>query len=405
MVINLIIKMQEYFLKFKRFLYSFLVIIILVVIGTLRQSTTVLAQETDFKPLRIGTFLSITGQASFIGAPALATLKLYVNLLNLQGGLLGRKVELIDYDVGTDPRTAQIAVRRLIYFDKVDAIIGGSTLGATMSVLPIISDAKIPLIALANSRELINPVRNWVFKSSQTHRMACNTILNDMQGRGIESLGLISGDSGFASTTRAHCIEIAKILGISIISDERYRSQTRNVVEPLKRIKTKLKVQAVLNIDFGSSPAYVTREFRKLGFDVPLYQTHGVATLNYLDLSGVAAEGVKLPVPPIMIAEKLDDEDPIKSILLSYIKLYEGRWEVRPSVYGSYAFDAIHLYASAIRRAGSFEREKIRKALERTENYIGANGLVKMSSEDHMGLYSKAFRMVEIRDGEWVPID
>jgi branched-chain amino acid transport system substrate-binding protein len=192
MVINLIIKMQEYFLKSKRFVYSFLVIIIFVVIGTLRQSTTVLAQETDFKPLRIGTFLSITGQASFIGAPAL---KLYVNLLNLQGGLLGRKVELIDYDVGTDPRTAQIAVRRLIYFDKVDAIIGGSTLGATMSVLPIISDAKIPLIALANSRELINPVRKWVFKSSQTHRMACNTILNDMQGRGIESLGLISGVS------------------------------------------------------------------------------------------------------------------------------------------------------------------------------------------------------------------
>ena len=402
---HLTVDMQGYFLKFRQLLYRFLAILTFVILGMMRHSDTLLAEEPPIEPLRIGTFLSITGQAAFIGVPALATLKLYVNLLNLQGGLLGRKIELIDYDVGIDPRTAQIAVRRLIYFDKVDAIIGGSTSGATMSVLPIISEAKIPFIALANSGALLHPIRSWVFKSSQTHRMACKTILNDMQRRGIEFLGMISGDDGFASTTRAHCIEIAKIRGISVIADEVYRSQTRKVLEPLKRIKMKRKVQAVLNVDFGSSPAYVTRVFRKLGFDIPLYQTHGVATLDYLDLSGVAAEGVRLPVPPIVIADKLDDADPIKSILLSYIKLYERRWEVTPSVYGSYAFDAIRLYASAIRRARSFEPRKIRKALEETENYVGANGLVKMSPKNHMGLYFRAFRMVEIRDGDWTPVN
>ena len=136
---HLTVDMQGYFLKFRQLLYRFLAILTFVILGMMRHSDTLLAEESPIEPLRIGTFLSITGQAAFIGAPALATLKLYVNLLNLRGGLLGRKVELIDYDVGIDPRTAQIAVRRLIYFDKVDAIIGGSTSGATMSVLPIIS--------------------------------------------------------------------------------------------------------------------------------------------------------------------------------------------------------------------------------------------------------------------------
>ena len=78
-----------------------------------------LAKSQSLETLRVGTFLAVTGQASFIGAPALATLKLYVSLLNLEGGLLGRKIELIDYDVGIDPRTAQIAVKRLIFIDKV----------------------------------------------------------------------------------------------------------------------------------------------------------------------------------------------------------------------------------------------------------------------------------------------
>jgi branched-chain amino acid transport system substrate-binding protein len=388
----------------KPFLLRSLYFIIFVTWGMAGNSGLGIGQELQTRPLRIGTFLAITGQASFIGAPALATLKLYVNLLNAQGGLLGRKVELIDYDVGIDPRTAQIAVRRLIHFDKVDVIIGGSTSRATMSVLPLIGKANIPFIALANSGAILDPVRRWVFKSSQTHRMACNTILHDIQKRGIDFLAIISGDDGFASTTRKHCIEIAKIRGITIIADEIYRSQTRKVLEPLRKIKLKARLQAVLNIDFGSSPAYVTRDFRKLNFNVPLYQTHGVATLDYLDFSGVASEGVRLAVPPIVIANKLDDADPIKPILLNYIKLYQRRWNVAPNVFGSYAFDAIMLYASAIRRAKSFNRDKIRQNLEKTKNYYGANGLVKMSAEDHMGLYFKAFRMVEIQNGDWKPL-
>ena len=402
---NLIIQMHDNLKKFKRFLYRALVLALFVVAVMSGQSGGLSAQEASSEPLKIGTFLSITGQATFIGAPALATLKLYVELLNIQGGVLGRKIELIDYDIGTDPRTAQIAVRRLIYFDKVDVIIGGSTLGASMAVLPIISEAKVPFIALANSGILLDPVRSWVFKSSQTHRMACNTIMHDIQESGIEFIALISGDNGFASTTKVHCLDIAKTLGISVVSDEVYRSQTRNILKPLNRIRMTSNVQAVINIDFGSSPAYVTRGFRELGFDIPLYQTHGVAKLDYLDFSGIAAEGVRLPFPPIVIAEKLDDADPIKSILLGYIKLYEGRWEVRPSVYGSYAFDALQLYVSAVRRARSFERDKIRQALEGTVDYVGANGVVRMSPENHMGLYFKAFRMVEVRDGEWMPID
>jgi len=368
-------------------------------------SKCVFAEKIPNGKFRVGTFLSVTGQASFIGAPALATLKLYVNLLNLQGGLLGRKVELIDYDVGIDPRTAQIAVKRLIFFDKVKAIIGGSTSGAAMSVIPIVTRAKIPFIALASSSSIINPVRKWVFKSSQTNRMACGSILGDMKKRGIKTIGLISGDDGFASSMRIHCLDVARIMGISVIADEIYRTNTRKVVSPLNKIKLKSSIQSLLNVDFGSSPSYVTRRFRQLGFKVPLYQTHGVATLDFLDLSGIAANGVRMPVPPIVIAEKLHGGDPIKPVLLSYIKLYKKRWEVAPNVYGSHAFDGLRIYVAAVRQAGSFDSLKIRQFLEKTNNYIGANGVVKMSSDDHLGLPPDAFRMVEIQNGEWVPIN
>jgi len=362
------------------------------------------AQKAANGNLRIGAFLAVTGQGAFLGAPALATLRLYIDLLNLQGGLLGRKVELVDYDVGIDTRTAQTAIRRLIDVDKVDVIIGGSTTGAAISVLPIIKQAAIPFLALAGSTALVTPVKKWVFKTSQTDRMACGKILSDMKKRGIRFLGVISGDGGFGRSMRAHCLDIAENLKIKVIADEIYRAQSRRVVDQLKRIKAKKNVQAVLNIGFGSSPAYVTQNFRKLGFTIPLYQTQGVATQDFLDFAGEAAEGVRLPVPPIIIVDKLPANDPIKSILQTYIRLYKKRWEVEPNVYGTHAFDALRLYASAVRRARSFDPEKIRQALESTNGFVGANGVIKMSPQDHMGLDFNAYRMVEIQNGAWEPI-
>ena len=148
------------------------------------------------EPFRIGAFLAVTGQGSFLGAPALATIRLYIQLLNAQGGLLGRKVQLLDYDVGIDPKTAQVAVQRLIGPDRADVIIGGSTTGVTMAVLPLIARAGIPFISLAESAAIIDPVRKWVFKTPPTGRMACARILQDLKNRRITKFALLSGDGG-----------------------------------------------------------------------------------------------------------------------------------------------------------------------------------------------------------------
>ena len=57
----------------------------------------------------------------------------------------------------------------------------------------------------------------------------------------------------------------------------------------LTNIKAKAGVQAVLNPGFGQGPAIVTRNFKQLGFSVPLYQSHGVASKGFIDAAGDAA--------------------------------------------------------------------------------------------------------------------
>ena len=99
-----------------------------------------LAQE----PIRIGSFLSVTGPASFLGDPELKTLELYVERLNAAGGVLGRKLQLAAYDDGGDAEKARTFAKRLLEQDKVDVIVGGSTTGTTMAAVPLVEQAGVP---------------------------------------------------------------------------------------------------------------------------------------------------------------------------------------------------------------------------------------------------------------------
>ena len=171
-------------------------------------------------PVRIGAFLAITGDGAFLGAPALATLELYTELVNAQGGVHGRPLELVYYDVGIDTRSAQSAVRRLIESDRVDLIIGGSTTGATMAVIPLVEQARVPFLALAGSAAVTNPVNPWVFKTSQTDRLACAKIFDDMKKRRFTRVALMSGDGGFGASMREHCKALASAFGLAIVVGE-----------------------------------------------------------------------------------------------------------------------------------------------------------------------------------------
>ena len=96
------------------------------------------------EPIRIGSFLSVTGPAAFLGDPEQKTLEMVVERLNAEGGLLGRKLQLVAYDDGGDAEKARTFAKRLIEQDKVDVIIGGTNTGNTMAAVPLVEQAQLP---------------------------------------------------------------------------------------------------------------------------------------------------------------------------------------------------------------------------------------------------------------------
>jgi branched-chain amino acid transport system substrate-binding protein len=231
--------------------------------------------------------------------------------------------------------------------------------------------------------------------------MACEKVFVDMRARGVAKAALISGAGGFDRSMRAECLKVAGKHGIQIVADETYGAGDTDMTAQLAKIKATPGVQAVLNAGFGQGPAIVTRNYRQIGLALPLYQSHGVASKQYVKLSGEAAEGVRLPAAALLVADTLPDEDAQKRVVTAYKQEYEARFKQEVSTFGGHAYDGLMLAVEAMRRAGSADKAKVRDALEQTRNYVGTGGVVNMSAQDHMGLDLTAFRMLEVRKGDW----
>ncbi|MEJ1388934.1 MAG: ABC transporter substrate-binding protein [Candidatus Sedimenticola sp. (ex Thyasira tokunagai)] len=353
--------------------------------------------------IKVGTFLAVTGPASFLGDPELKTLQMYIDNINAKGGIDGKQIELVHYDTKGKAKDAVNFVKRLIKKDKVDIIVGGSTSGSTLAVMPEVKKTGIPFISLAGSVKIIDPVQKWTFKMPHTDRMAANKIFADMKKRGITKVALISGSGGFGKSGRVQSLALAPNHGIKVVADEAYGAKDTDMTAQLTKIRS-TDAEAILNFGFGSGPAIVTKNVRQLGIKLPLYQSHGVASKKFIGLAGEAAEGVRLPASALLVADKLPNSDPQRPVLLSYRNMFEPKHGA-VSTFGGHAYDGLMIALEAIDRADSNDKAKVRNEIEKTSGFIGTGGIFTMSANDHLGLGLDAFRMLEIKNGDWVLVD
>jgi branched-chain amino acid transport system substrate-binding protein len=358
------------------------------------------AAPAGAQDIKIGAILSITGPASFLGDPADKTIRQYVEEINAKGGVKGRRIQLIVYDDGGDANKARTFATRLAEEDKVVAILGPSTTGTTMSSVPVVEDAQIPTISFAGAVVVIEPVKRWVFKTPHTDRMACEKIFEDLKKRNLTKVALISGTDGFGKSMRDECVKVNARFGIEIVHEENYGPRDTDMTPQLTNIRAK-NPQAVVNPGFGQGPAIVTRNYRQLGIQAPLYQSHGVGSKQFIELAGDAANGVRLPAAALLVAEKLPDSDPQKPVAVAYKRAFESRWNQPVSTFGGHAYDGLMILVQAMERAATIDAKTIRDEIEKTKGFMGTAGIFNMTATDHMGLDLAAFKMLEIKGGDW----
>jgi len=114
---------------------------------------------------------------------------------------------------------------------------------------------------------------------------------------------------------------------------------------------------------------------------------------------------VRLPASALLVANMLADDDPQKPVVVGYRDAYEAATGNPVSTFGGHAYDAFHMLVGAIERAGSTDPAAIRAELEQNSGFMGTAGEVNMSADDHLGLDLTAFRMLEIKGGDWTIVE
>ena len=373
---------------------TFLKIIFTFVITTFMAGSVIAAE-----PIKIGALLAVSGPPAFLGEPERNTAQMLVDEINKAGGIKGRKLELIVIDTQGDATKAMMGVNKLIKDDKVVAIIGPSTTGESMAVIPEIEKAQIPLISCAAGSKITEPVKKWVFKTAQNDVLAVARIYEYLKKQKISKIAIVTVSDGFGASGREQLVSQAGPAGIKIISDETYGPKDTDMTAQLTKIRGS-EAQAIICWGTNPGPAVVARNVQQLGIKLPLFMSHGVSSKKFIELAGPAAEGIILPSGRVIVADQISSKEPQKKALLSYVTSYKKLYNVEGDHFGGHAWDAMMLLKQAIAKGGATPAA-IRDQLEKTKKFSGIGGTFSYSAEDHAGLTKEAFVLVKIKDQNW----
>ena len=353
--------------------------------------------------IKVGAILSVTGPASFLGAPEAKTLEMMVEDINAKGGINGTKVELVIKDSGGSPEKAVSFAKQLIDEDKVFAILGPSTSGETMAIKNIAEEGKTILISCAAAEVIVNPQAKYVFKTPQMDKHAVIRIFQQMKKMNISRIGVLSSNTGFGKAGKEQLEKLAPEYGITIVISEVYDKAATDLTAEVTKVKAS-NIQAIVNWSIEPAQAIVIKNARQIGLTIPIFQSHGFGNIGYVKAAGSAAEGVIFPAGRLLVADVLSDKNPQKALLLSYKKSYEAKYKEDVSTFGGHAYDAMLILADAVKTAGT-DKEKVRTAIENIKGLVGTAGIFNFSAADHNGLDLNAFEMLTVKDGRFTVLE
>lgn len=359
------------------------------------------AGQVVAETIKIGAILAVTGPASFLGGPEMRSLKMLVDEVNASDMAGGHTIELIVKDSGANSEKAVSFAKQLIEEERVFAIIGPSTSGETFKIKKLCDRSKTILISCGSAELIVNPVAPFVFKTAPSDSLAARKIFTAMQSMDIEKIAVLTGNTGFGKAGKKQITDIAPQYGIEIVEAEVYDKKATDLSAIVAKIKANKDVEAVINWSIVPAQSIIAKNIRQIGWDVPLFQSHGFANIKYVKAAGAAAEGIIFPASRLIIAESLP-AGPRKDFLMKYKTAYETRFKEDVSTFGGHSYDAMMILAKAIAEVGP-DKKKVRAAIENMKGYFGTAGEFNFSAEDHSGLQIDAFTMVTVKDGAFIP--
>lgn len=350
----------------------------------------------------IGISMSQTGPSASLGIPQKNSLPLWPEKIG------NEKLRVVVLDDASDPTTATKNARRFVSEEKVDIILGSSSVAPSIAMSEVAAEGKTVQIAFSPI-ELPKGKGEWTYRIAQPVGLMATSIVQRMRADKVKTVGFIGFADAYGETWLKEFTLRAESAGIQIVGVERYaRADTSVMGQAIKLVAA--RPQAVFIAGAGTAAALPQTTLRERGFTGPIYQTHGAATKDLIRVGGKAVEGTVLTAGPVLVAEQLEKGNPVKGPATDYVTRYEKQYGPDSRTqFGAHAYDAQlvlqRIVPVALKKAkpGTPEfRQALKDALESERDIVISHGVLNYSATDHYGFDQRGVAVVKVENGKWV---
>jgi len=350
-----------------------------------------LASSSSFaKAVKVGVVLPMTGPIASFGQSDWKGIKIAASLEPTV--LNGRKLKLILLDNKGDKVETANAVSRLIFKNKVSAVIGAVASGNTLSGAPIAEKAHVPMVTPASTNPLVTKGRKFIsrvcFIDPFQGKVAAKYVYNNLHARTAAVIVDMAQD--YSVGLARFFIKAFKKMGGKIVGNTFIQTGDQDFSAQIAVVKAH-HPDVIYMPTYYQELALFARQARQFGLKQTIMAGDGASEEALIKVGGKAVEGLSF-------TNHFDPKAAVTPLGKKFVKLYRAKYHEDPSAMAALGADAYFVVANAINRAGSTNRIKINKAIRATKGFKGVTGIITLVNGDPV----KSAVIQKVKDGKFV---
>jgi len=341
--------------------------------------------------IKIGEFGSLTGDNSSFGISQNNGVQMAIEEINAAGGVLGKKIDLIVEDNQTKQGETTTIVRKLISQDHVAAIIGEVASSKSLEAAPICQTSKIPQIATAATNPRVTQTGDYIFRVCFTDDfqavVIARFVLEKLNLKNVAFMTDVKQDYSVGLTNIAKDY-LAKN-GATIVKEQSYSSGDKDFRAQLTDLKS-ANPDVIIITGYYPEVSLIAKQARQFGIKATFVGGDGWDGSSLIPVGGKAIEGA-------FFSNHFSVEDKAP-LVQAFVQKYKQKYNAVPDVLAGLGYDAAKLLADAITRAGTTDSDKLRAAIQDTENFPGVSGKITIGKDRNA---QKSAVIITIKDGAY----
>ena len=358
------------------------------------------AQDT----IKIGSSLGLTGYGSLTDAHWRDGLVAAIERLNGQGGVLGKKFELITEDNKSTPQQAVVVYRKMMSEDKVVAFNSGCISAGNFAAASFVTKAKLPMFLCSILPRQPDEVK-WAFQFLPPPKYEVDTRYQYLKEKTqVRKIGLLADPSPYVTLMKGIAQNTAAEFGLEVVASETYQQDDSDFSVQIGRIKA-AGAGALIMLGQGNAVVTAANNIRSLGLKDMLM----LGSIQELDIhlaaGKVLGDQYMAPSPLIQLASEdmsILTDPKARAAAEPFVKAMKDKFGRSDNAQASRAWDSMMMMAMAMKAAGTTDGEKVRDAFEKLGPYVGAGASYDFTTERHIGITQNPYVLISVRDDKLV---